>query len=402
MSAGSPTYVTPGRRQRALKRLRRLKMAGSAHRYVRGSTLRFYDWLETIGPGGIPDGPPIWICGDCHVGNLGPVASAEGVIAIQVRDLDQTVIGNPAHDLLRLALSLASAARGSDLPGVATPLMMEGLMQGYSSAFAPEFDVASDLDAPKTIRASLRDSAAASWKSLAQERLEDPEPEIPLGKKFWPLAKEERKAVLEACMQPSIIELVRQLRSRDDDSKVTSLDAAFWVKGCSSLGLMRYAVVMEANGGKKRSYCLMDFKEAVKASAPAAKGAGMPANQGERVVAGARHLSPHLGERMAATQIGGKAFFVREVRPQDLKLDLDRLAAKEATEIASYLGAVVGQAHSRQLPESERRKWLAELQKANGRDLDAPTWLWRAVVDLLAEHEKAYLEHCRRYALGKD
>ena len=75
--------------------MRRLKMAGSAHRYVRGSTRRFYDWLETIGPGGIPDGPPIWICGDCHVGNLGPVASAEGVIAIQVRDLDQTVIGNP-------------------------------------------------------------------------------------------------------------------------------------------------------------------------------------------------------------------------------------------------------------------------------------------------------------------
>ena len=275
-------------------------------------------------------------------------------------------------------------------------------MQGYSSAFAPEFDVGSDLDAPKTIRASLRDSAAASWKSLAQERLEDPEPEIPLGKKFWPLAKEEREAVLEACMQPSIIELVRQLRSRDDNSKVKSLDAAFWVKGCSSLGLMRYAVVMEATGGKKRSYCLMDFKEAVKASAPAAKGAGMPANQGERVVAGARHLSPHLGERMAATQIGGKAFFVRELRPQDLKLDLDRLAAKEATEIASYLGAVVGQAHSRQLPKSERRKWLAELQKAHGRDLDAPTWLWRAVVDLLAEHEKAYLEHCRRHALGKD
>jgi uncharacterized protein (DUF2252 family) len=26
---------------------------------------------------------------------------------IQIRDLDQTVIGNPAHDLIRLGLSLA-------------------------------------------------------------------------------------------------------------------------------------------------------------------------------------------------------------------------------------------------------------------------------------------------------
>jgi uncharacterized protein (DUF2252 family) len=28
-----------------------------------------------------------------------------------------------------------------------------------------------------------------------------------------------------------------------------------------------------------------------------------------------------------------------------------------------------------------------------------PGWLWKNVVDLLADHEKGYLEHCRRYAL---
>lgn len=49
----------------------------------------------------------------CHLGNLGPVASAEGDVEVEIRDLDQTVIGNPAHDLIPLALSLATAARGS-------------------------------------------------------------------------------------------------------------------------------------------------------------------------------------------------------------------------------------------------------------------------------------------------
>jgi uncharacterized protein (DUF2252 family) len=48
---------------------------------------------------------------------MGPLADAKGRVDIQIRDLDQTVIGNPAHDLIRLGLSLASAARGSDLPG---------------------------------------------------------------------------------------------------------------------------------------------------------------------------------------------------------------------------------------------------------------------------------------------
>ncbi len=95
-------------------------MARSAHGYVRGSTVKFYEWLEDRSRGKLPEGPPVWICGDCHVGNLGPLADAKGHVLIQIRDLDQTVIGNPAHDLIRLGLSLASASRGSDLPGVTT------------------------------------------------------------------------------------------------------------------------------------------------------------------------------------------------------------------------------------------------------------------------------------------
>jgi uncharacterized protein (DUF2252 family) len=118
---------------------RNLKMARSAHAYVRGNTIKFLEWLDESA-GKIPSGPPIWICGDCHVGNLGPLADAKGRVAIQIRDLDQTVIGNPAHDLIRLGLSLASAARGSDLPGVTTAWILEELMAGYEAALGETFE----------------------------------------------------------------------------------------------------------------------------------------------------------------------------------------------------------------------------------------------------------------------
>ena len=32
--------------------------------------------------------------------------------------------------------------------------------------------------------------------------------------------------------------------------------------------------------------------------------------------------------------------------------------------------------------------------------IDAPSWLWKSVVELSAMHESAYLEHCRRFALS--
>ena len=130
-------------------------MAASAHAYVRGSTVRFYDWLENSARLSLPSGPEAWICGDCHVGNLGPVASAKGALAIQVRDLDQTVIGNPAHDMIRLALSLAMAARSSDLPGVTTALMIERMVHGYAAAFSPEAQgetIDSEDSMPKSVR----------------------------------------------------------------------------------------------------------------------------------------------------------------------------------------------------------------------------------------------------------
>lgn len=130
----APT-TRPDERIARLNTLRRVKMAESAHAYVRGSTVKFYEWIETNSRIVLPEGPPVWICGDCHVGNLSPVAGADGSLNIAIRDLDQTVIGNPTHDLVRLRLSLAMAARSSDLPGVATANILERMTEGYGSAF---------------------------------------------------------------------------------------------------------------------------------------------------------------------------------------------------------------------------------------------------------------------------
>src|SRR4051812_12316037 len=101
-------------RSQELNLIRRRKMARSVHAYVRGSTQKFYEWLEKC-PAQVPAGPSVWICGDCHVGNLGAIADTKGRVRVEIRDFDQTVIGNPAHDIIRLGLSLAAAARSADL-----------------------------------------------------------------------------------------------------------------------------------------------------------------------------------------------------------------------------------------------------------------------------------------------
>ncbi|HEX5661084.1 MAG TPA: DUF2252 family protein [Polyangiales bacterium] len=388
----SPIPRSRRQRQEVLLHRQRLKMASSAHAYVRGSTAKFYEWLESAPGAGLPEGPAIWICGDCHVGNLGPVAHADGRIALQIRDLDQSVIGNPAHDLVRLALSLAMAARGADLPGATTALMIEQVVAGYERALtlrAPQRDERSSFPAP--VRFVMRQAVRRSWKHLMRERLEDTAPTIPLGERFWPLTRSERRAVGAMVETPEL----QSLFAHDEGGETELLDAAYWMKGCSSLGKLRLALLVRVQGKLR----LVDVKEAVQAYAPRYPDSGMPNTNAERVVQGARALSPYLGERMVATRLLDRAVFVRELLPQDLKLELDALSKREASEVARYLAEVVGRAHARQLGASERKAWRSELRRRRPKSIEAPSWLWGSVVELVSSHEAAYLNHCRRYAL---
>src|SRR6201996_7594790 len=313
--------VGPAQRALALEARRQLKMASSAHAYVRGSTVQFYRWLEGHGKRAVPKGPSIWICGDCHAGNLGPLAAPDGKVHVQIRDLDQTVIGNPNHDLIRLALSLASAARGSDLPGVTTAHMLEQMMIGYRRALkGPRAQNQIESDKPESIRVVMRRATARTWKHLARERLQDVKPTIPRGERFCPLTTDESEAIDELFNDDRVHKLVTSLKARPDDATIEVLDAAYWMKGCSSLGRLRFAVLLNISTGKSKEdeFCLIDIKEATPAAAPRARRAHMPKDNAQRIVEGARHLSPALGDRMMAGHLLGKAVGIRELMPQDL------------------------------------------------------------------------------------
>lgn len=390
-------FSSPKKHQRSeiLQRQQRLKMARSAHAYVRGNTVKFYQWLETA-KGKVPDGPPIWICGDCHVGNLGPVSDSEGNVEIEIRDLDQTVIGNPAHDLIRLALSLAMAARSSDLPGVTTALMMEQIILGYTDALRTGKAVlpASEKGG-EPIKMVLKEALARKWRHLATERIEDVRPTIPLGPKFWALSSAEREEMSRLFESKEAKTLAATLRKEGKEHKPEVLDAAYWMKGCSSLGRLRYAVLLAIG----KSFCLIDIKEATAAAAPRSNSQPTPRNPAQRVVSGARALSPFLGERMVAAKFNGRPVVIRELRPQDLKFELEQISQKQAMETARFLASVVGRAHARQMDVSTRKQWISTLNKQQGRDINAPSWLWSSVVELAGAHEMAYLEHCRQFAL---
>jgi uncharacterized protein (DUF2252 family) len=102
---------------------------------------------------------------------------------------------------------------------------------------------------------------------------------------------------------------------------------------------------------------------------------------------------------MQAGRMLNKSVFVRELLPQDLKLEIDRIEQDEAQHAAYFLASVVGAAHARQMDDKTKQAWQKALARNSTKTLEAPSWLWSSVVELLSLHESAYLDHCRRYSL---
>jgi uncharacterized protein (DUF2252 family) len=102
---------------------------------------------------------------------------------------------------------------------------------------------------------------------------------------------------------------------------------------------------------------------------------------------------------MLPGHFSGIPIVLRELLPQDLKLEMDQLTREEAIGAARFLASVVGEAHAQQMDRRARKEWRAALNRNRPKGLDAPSWLWASVVQLVASHEVAYLEHCRLYAM---
>lgn len=409
---------TPGARREHLAALRAWKMALDAHAFVRASARLFY---ETIADGldeTIPGAGPIWISGDCHGENLGAVGDGRGSARLDLNDLDETVIGWAAHDVVRLALDMTVAARSyEELRGVETVAIVSEVLEGYCSALgrasqgrSSSRDLTRDLslaDAPGQLRKLVRHTAEQTRTDLLDKRVPrgpDGRRRFAFGPRYFPLSDAEREAIGALVHSDDVRAFVASLSDDPGASpdvpapEIEVLDAAFRVAGTGSLGCFRAAVLVRLGGGKKEADArlrLIDVKEALPTSAIHHPDAETPTDDAERVVLGARALVPMFGERMLAASVLGRRVVVRELLPQDRKVNLDLLKRGEAAPIARHLGGVVGRAHARQLDAEAAHAWAAQLSPTG--DGHPPEWLWETLIELVGVHEEAYLRHCGRF-----
>jgi uncharacterized protein (DUF2252 family) len=93
------------------------------------------------------------------------------------------------------------------------------------------------------------------------------------------------------------------------------------IRPSSAIRLFAGLLALSKKPGKRERDALVDLKEAVPSVAPIPERTVKPNAPAKRVLAGAKALSP-ISETMITAQLLGRSVFLRELAPQDIRIEV--------------------------------------------------------------------------------
>ncbi|MFC0210941.1 DUF2252 domain-containing protein [Paenibacillus chartarius] len=345
------------------RRAKYSKMTASPFLFYRGTAYLFYfdtsrEWL----PYHSAPERPTWIQGDLHFENFGAFRSESGRIVFDVNDFDEGYLGSYLYDVLRMAVSVSLISR---MMGLETEAEGEAIKQ-YAEAyyrqiqrFAKRKEDPCDLvfdeehtDGP--IRKLLR----KVQKRSTSDFLEEVTTLLPENRRFIRSAEivavtEEERARLLAAW-PDYIGTIEPKTKRPDAHYGIKDLAVKHGSGTASIGLDRYYVLIEAEGGNQAlDDVVLEVKE-VRVPVPAYF---MPysetfwnyfGHQGKRVIVTQQAMHHEADPYLGYLTIEDRHFYVRERSPYKKKLKVDKLdGAEELLAALETMGQITAKMHAR-------------------------------------------------------
>ena len=344
--------------------IRMARMAASRFGFLRGAAAIMAADLARAPSSGIH----VLIDGDSHVGNFGLFGTVERDIVFDLNDFDEATVGPFEWDLKRLAASIEVAGRDIGLSRKRRRRAVRAAVAGYRHELL-RLERMSALDvwylflfagrrnpdpplAPATRRAlraaALRAGGRDNLSLLHQIAVEGRNgawrlrriPPLQTG-----LPDRVRRQVLAAL--PEYGESLPRER-RYILSRYRVVDVAQRVVGVGSVGTRDYVVLLLGNDA--RDPLFLQIKEAT----PPAGQPFLPPlarefrlHPGKRVVTAQRALNGSPDLLLGWTRVGGRPFYVRQLRNLKGAVPLDELGPATFLEYVTTCGAILARAHAR-------------------------------------------------------
>ena len=303
-------------------------MRGDAFAFFRGSCHLFNAQLPRGGP--FKSAPRAWCCGDLHLANFGTYKSDKRLVYFDINDFDEAALGSACHDPLRLLSSLWVAADGLRLGPAETQALAAALLAAYAEALA----------AGKAYWVE-RDTASGAVGELLHGLRQRQRPAFLDGRTQLVGAKnaKARRRVLRTDNGRALPASAAQRRdvtafmasfaqTQPEPPFFEVLDVARRVAGTGSLGLDRFAVLVQGKGSPDGNY-LLDLKQAQPSSLAAVLKLAQPRwkSEAQRIVGLQRRMQAVPAAFLNAVVFDEKPFVLRALHPAEDRIDAQLAAA---------------------------------------------------------------------------
>jgi uncharacterized protein (DUF2252 family) len=302
-------------------------MRQSAFAFFRGSCHLFYaDWPRDSAF----DGAPLaWICGDLHLENFGSYKGDNRLAYFDLNDFDEACLAPATWELARFITSLFLAGSSFNLTDDDIRALSRDTLRAYAHALQ-------DGKARWLERATATGMIRTLLRRVKQRTRRDLLDKMTTGR------KDGRKLIIDGVHRIKASRADRAMVASTLKAFATSpacpegfglsffrvLDVTRRIAGTGSLGLRRWAILVEGHGGPDAHF-LLDLKEARPSALAPVLHVPQPAwaSEAQRVVAVQRRAEAIAPALLHPVLMDGHPFVLKELQPADDRLTLTSRSA---------------------------------------------------------------------------
>ena len=370
-------------------------MRESAFAFLRGTCHLVYAGLPA--EAALQRAPAAWISGDLHLENFGAYKGDNRLVYFDLNDFDEACLAPCTWEPLRM---LASISLAGDKLGTGEREELK-LCRVFLDAYCTELaagkprwierplaqglirDLLQDLK--RTERVKFLDKRTFLKGKHRKFRIDD--------KHALETSERERKQVTT--------HLERFARGKKHRDFYRVLDVVDRIAGTGSLGVKRYAVLVEGRGSPDGNF-LLDVKQALPSAPAGHLKARQPAwaSEAERVMTLQRTLQAISPALLACLQIGRTSYVLKELQPEEQRVNLDahRDAPEKLESVVRSMGALTAWSQLR------AAAWRGSAGREELMEFGADTRWCKELLELARERSDViagyWKEYCGAYDAG--
>jgi len=306
-------------------------MRTNAFAFLRGTSHLFYDRLPESGI--CKSAPLTWCCGDLHLENFGSYKGDNRLVYFDINDFDEAALAPSSWELSRMITSIMVSAHSFDISTENAKKLSEQFLEAYAEALltgkARWIERETTQGMVRELLEQLRQRTRVDFLNGRTHKQHKLRHFILDGKKSLPVSEAQRTEVTR------FMERFASTQPHPEFYKV--LDVARRIAGTGSLGVERYAILVEGKGSPDQNY-LLDLKQARPSSMAKHLTTIQPAwnNEAERVVTLQRRMQAVSMAFLYPEVIGTRSYVLQALQPFEDRVPL----AKYHRHIDSLTGVV--------------------------------------------------------------